>query len=129
ANNWIDQHDKTDVDFRLLRARSDLGAFRLREAAGELQKLLTDSPEVSAVYYYLAQVYIQQEEPGAAQQAFNDALHAQPGYLPAILGLGNLSLQGGDASLALNYAGQVIATSFWIADAHLLAGGAYLLRG
>jgi tetratricopeptide (TPR) repeat protein len=133
ANDWIDQwvakNDRHDVDFRLLRARSDLGAFRLREAAAELQNLLKDSPDVPAIYYYLAQVYLRQEETGAAAQAFNEALRAQPGYLPAILGLGNISLQQGDASVALNYASQVIATSFWLADAHILAGSSYLLSG
>jgi tetratricopeptide (TPR) repeat protein len=128
ANDWIDQRDHKDVDFRLLRARSDLGALRLREAAGELQSLLQDSPDVPAVYYYLAQVYVRQEEPAAAQQAFNEALRLQPGYLPAILGLGNVSLQQGNATVALNYASQVIATSFWLADAHVLAGSANLLR-
>jgi tetratricopeptide (TPR) repeat protein len=129
ANDWIDRHDAKDVDFRLLRARSDLGAFRLRQAAAELQKLLQDSPEVPAVYYYLGQVHVQQEEPAAAQQAFTNALQEQPGYLPAILALGNISLQRGDANVALNYASQVIATSFWLADAHILAGSAYLLAG
>jgi len=134
ANDWIDhhehdQHDRKDVDFRLLHARSDLGAFRLREAAGELRNLLADSPDAAAVYYYLAQVYVRQEEPAAAQEAFRDALRVQPGYLPAILGLGNISLQQGNAGVALNYASQVIATSFWLADAHVLAGSANLLRG
>jgi tetratricopeptide (TPR) repeat protein len=129
ANDWIDHHNHSDVDFRLLRARSDLGAFRLHEAARELRNLLADSPDAAAVYYYLAQVYVRQEEPAAAQQAFSDALRAQPGYLPAILGLGNISLQAGNAGVALNYASQVIATSFWLADAHVLAGSANLLRG
>ena len=129
ANNWIDQHDHKDVDFRLLRARTDLGSFRLREAADELRNLLQESPDVPAVYYYLAQVYVRQEEPAGAQRAFSDALRVQPGYLPAMLGLGNISLQRGDANLALNYASQVIATSFWVADAHILAGSAYLLLG
>jgi tetratricopeptide (TPR) repeat protein len=130
ANDWIDQHnhDHKDVDFRLLRARSDLGAFHLREAETELKSLLQDSPDVPAVDYYLAEVYLQQEEPAAAQQAFSDAIRVQPGYLPAILGLGNISLQQGNAD-ALNYASHVIATSFWLADAHLLAGSAKLLRG
>ena len=129
ANDWIDQHDRKDADFRLLRARSDLGAFHLREAASELEALVKDSPDLPQVYYYLAQVHLRQEEPAAAQQAFTDALRAQPGYLPAILGLGNISLQQGDANVALNYASQLIATSFWLADAHLLAGSAFLLRG
>jgi tetratricopeptide (TPR) repeat protein len=129
ADDWIDHHDSKDTDFRLLRARSDLGAFRLREAADELHSLLQDSPDVPAVYYYLAQVYVRQEEPAAAQQALNEALRVQPGYLPAILGLGNISLQQGNAAVALSYASQVIATSFWLADAHILAGSANLLRG
>jgi hypothetical protein len=49
-------------------------------------------------------VYVRQEEPGAAQQAFNQALRVQPGYLPAILGFGNISLQHDEANVALNYA-------------------------
>jgi len=38
-------------------------------------------------------------------------------------------LQQNDADGALRYASQVIATSFWVADAHAIAGSAYLLRG
>jgi tetratricopeptide (TPR) repeat protein len=129
ADDWIDQHDHKDPEFRLLRARSDLGALKLKDAADELEGLVQDSPDLPAVFYYLAQVRVQQEQPGAAQQAYNDALHAQPGYLPAILGLGNISLQQGQAQVALNYASEAIATSFWLADAHLLAGSAYLLGG
>ena len=131
ADDWIQQRDKDskDTDFRLLRARSDLGAFRLREAAGELQSLLKDSPELPAVYFYLAQAYSAQEQPAQAQQALNDALRVQPGYLPALLGLGNLSLQQNNAAAALAYASQVIATSFWIADTHIIAGSSYLLQG
>ncbi len=131
AEQWIDQRDKDqkDADFRLLRARSDLGAFRLREAAAELQGLIKDSPDVPAVYFYLSQVYSAQEQAAAAQQALTDALRAQPGYLPALLGLGNISLQQSDATAALGYASRVIATSFWLADAHVLAGSSFLLRG
>lgn len=129
ANDWIDQHDRKDPEFRLLRARSDLGALKLKDAADELEGLVQDSPDVPAVFYYLAQVRTQQEQPAAAQQAYNDALRAQPGYLPAILGLGNISLQQGMAQTALNYASEAIASSFWLADAHLLAGSAYLLDG
>ncbi len=131
ADQWIDQHDKNgkDADFRLLRARTDLGAFRLREAAAELQGLLKDSPELPAVYFYLAQVYATQEQQARAQQALTDALRVQPGYLPALLGLGNISLQQNNATSALAYASQVIATSFWIADAHIIAGSSYLMQG
>jgi predicted Zn-dependent protease len=103
AEQWIDQRDKgrSDVDFRLLRARSYLGAFRLREAAAELQGLIKDSSDVPAVYFYLAQVYSAQEQAGEAQQALTEALRIQLGYLPALLGLGNISLQQNNGSAAL----------------------------
>jgi tetratricopeptide (TPR) repeat protein len=93
AEQWIDQRDKDrkDAEFRLLRARSYLGAFRLREAATELQGLIKDSPDVPAVYFYLAQVYTAQEQAAAAQQALTEALRVQPGYLPALLSLGDIS--------------------------------------
>ena len=131
AEQWIDQRDKDrkDADFRLLRARSYLGAFRLREAAGELQGLIRDSPDLPAVYFYLAQVYSAQEQGAQAQQSLIEALKSQPGYLPALLGLGNISLQQNDGNSALAYASRVIATSFWLADAHVLAGSAYMLLG
>jgi len=131
ANDWIEQRDsgQRDLDFQLLRARSDLGALRLQDARSELQKLLRDSPDVPALYYYLAQVYVRQEETGQAQQAFAQALRVQPGYVPALLGLANISLQQNDSDGALRYASQVIATSFWLADAHAAAGSAYLIRG
>jgi tetratricopeptide (TPR) repeat protein len=131
AYQWIEQRDKAgkDADFRLLRARADLGAYRLREAAGELQSLLKDSPELPAVYFYLSQVYSAQEQPAQAQQALMEALRVQPGYLPALLGLGNLSLQQNNASAALAYASQIIATSFWVAEAHIRAGSSYLMQG
>jgi tetratricopeptide (TPR) repeat protein len=131
AEQWIDQRDKNhkDADFRLLRARSYLGAFRLREAAAELQSLIKDSPDLPAVYFYLAQVYSSQEQGAQAQQALAEALRVQPGYLPALLGLGNISLQQNDGNAALGYASRIIATSYWLADAHVLAGSAFLLLG
>jgi tetratricopeptide (TPR) repeat protein len=131
AEQWVDQRDKgrKDAGFRLLRARSYLGAFRLREAAAELQSLIKDSPDLPAVFFYLAQVYSAQEQSAQAQQALTEALRVQPGYLPALLGLGNISLQQSDANSALGYASRVIATSFWVADAHVLAGSSYLLLG
>jgi tetratricopeptide (TPR) repeat protein len=131
TDQWIDQrdHSRSDADFRLLRARSYLGAFRLREAAAELQSLIKDSPDVPAVYFYLAQVDSAQEQAGEAQQALTEALRVQPGYLPALLGLGNISLQQNNGSAALAYASRIIATSPWLADAHILAGSSYLLLG
>jgi tetratricopeptide (TPR) repeat protein len=131
AEQWLDQRDKDrkDAGFRLLRARTYLGAFRLREAAAELQRLIKDSPDLPAVYFYLAQVDSAQEQAAQAQQALTDALRVQPGYLPALLGLGNISLQQNDANSALAYASRIIATSFWQADAHVLAGSSFLLLG
>jgi tetratricopeptide (TPR) repeat protein len=131
AEQWLDQRDKDrkDAGFRLLRARTYLGAFRLREAAAELQSLIKDSPDLPAVYFYLAQVDSAQEQAAQAQQALTDALRVQPGYLPALLGLGNISLQKNDAKSSLAYASRIIATSFWLADAHVLAGSSFLLLG
>jgi len=131
ADQWIDQRDKDrkDAGFRLLRARSYLGEFRLREADAELQGLIKDSPDLPAVYFYLAQVDLAEEQRAQAQRALTDALRVQPGYLPALLGLGNISLQQNNADAALAYASQVIATSFWVADAHVIAGSSYLLLG
>lgn len=130
ADQWIDQRDKDrkDSGFRLLRARSYLGAFRLREADAELQSLVKDFPDLPAVYFYLSQVDSAQEKGVQAQQALTDALRVQPGYLPALLGLGDISLQQNNANAALAYASQVIATSFWVADAHILAGSSYLMQ-
>ena len=131
ADQWIDQRDRDgkDAEFRLLRARSYLGAFRLREAAAELESLIKDSPDLPAVYFYLAQVDSAQEEGAQAQQALTEALRVQPGYLPALVGLGNISLQQNNANSALAYASQVIATSFWVAEAHVIAGSSYLQQG
>jgi tetratricopeptide (TPR) repeat protein len=131
AGRWIDLRDKDrkDPDFRLLRARSDLGAFRLREAESELESLIKDSPDLPAVYFYLAQVHSAQEQAVQAQQALAEAIRVQPGYLPALLGLGNISLQQNNANAALAYASRIIATSFWVADAHVLAGSSYVQLG
>lgn len=131
ADQWLDLRDKDrkDPSFRLLRARSDLGAFRLREAAAELDSLIKDSPDLPAVYFYLAQVDSAEEQPAQAQQSLAEAIRLQPGYLPALLGLGNISLQQKNANAALAYASRIIATSFWVADAHVLAGSSYVLLG
>jgi tetratricopeptide (TPR) repeat protein len=130
-NQWLDQRDKErqDVAFRLLRSRSYLGAFRLHEAAGELQGLIEDSPDAATVYFYLSQVYSAQEETARAQQALIQALRIQPGYSPALLGLGNIRLQQNNPNAALAYASQIIAATFWVVDAHILAGSSYLLMG
>src|SRR5580658_1113743 len=137
ARDWIDHFNnlqyasKNDPAFRVLRARADLGALRLRDAAVELQNLLRgpqdDWPDPAA-YYYLAQVYLAQEDPAAAQQALTQSVAVQPGYLPGLLGLGRIRLQQNDGNGALTYASQVIATSYWLADAHIIAGSAYLLK-
>jgi tetratricopeptide (TPR) repeat protein len=129
ADQWLARQDRKDPDFRLLRARADMGAFRLREASSQLDSLIKDSPDQPAVYFYLAQVDTAEEQPALAQQALTEATKIQPGYLPGLLGLGNISLQQNNAAGALAYASQVIATSFWVTDAHLLAGGSYLLQG
>lgn len=131
ADQWIDQRDPShkDVDFRLLRARSALGSFRLEEAASQLQSLIKDSPDLPAVYFFLAQTAIAQEQPGQAQQDLAEAVRIQPGYLPALLGLGNISLQQNNAAAALAYASRIIATSFWVAEAHVIAGSSYLIQG
>jgi len=54
TDQWIDQHDKDrkDPDFRLLRARADLGALRLREARSELEGLIRDSPDVPSIFIW-----------------------------------------------------------------------------
>ncbi len=134
ASQWLDQRGKMDDNskdpgFRLLRARADLGAIRLHDAATELESLIRDSSDLPAVYFYLSQVDSAQEQPAQAQQALVDAIRVQSGYLPALLGLGNISLQQNDAHTAISYASQVIATSFWVADAHILAGSSYLQLG
>jgi tetratricopeptide (TPR) repeat protein len=130
ADEWLNRHAKNsaDPDFRLLRARAALGAFRLHEASAALQSLIEDSPDLPAVYFYLAQVDSAEERPDQAQEALTQALRAQPGYLPALLGLGNISLQQNQPGTALAYASQVIATTFWSAEAHILAGSSYLLQ-
>lgn len=131
AEQWIRQRDpdNRNPDFRLFKARAYLGEMRLRDASSELQKLIKDSPDLPSVYFYLSQVYSAQEQPVRAQQALNDALRVQPGYLPALLGLGNMSLQQRIPDAALAYASRVIATSFWISDAHIIAGNSYLQQG
>lgn len=131
AEQWIRQRDpdNRNPDFRLLKARAYLGWMRLRDASSELQKLIKNSPDLPSVYFYLSQVYSAQEQPVQAQQALNDALRVQPGYLPALLGLANISLQQHNPDAALAYASRVIATSFWISDAHIIAGCSYLQQG
>jgi tetratricopeptide (TPR) repeat protein len=131
AEQWISERDKDqkDPDFRLLRARSELGAFQLRDATAGLEGLIKDSPDLPAVYFYLAQADVAEEQTPQAQQALLEALRLQPGYLPALLSLGNISLQKNDAKAALDYASRIIATSFWVADAHVIAGSSYLLQG
>jgi hypothetical protein len=83
---------------------------RLDPKTGEFKEYPLKPPG-SGPRGFLAQVYVRQEEPGAAQQEFNQALRVQPGYLPAILGFGNINLQHDEANVALNYASQVIAAS------------------
>jgi len=132
ADQWIDQRDKDkdpkDPDFRLLRARSYLGAFRLREAAGELESLVRDSPDLPAVYFYLAQVAFAQSKQRKRSRlwpmpsAFSQDICRRCWAL-AIL------VKAKRSKCALAYASRVIATSFWVDDAHVLAGSSYLLLG
>ena len=131
AETWIDKHNKKDTDpvFDLLRARAATGEYRLRDAIAELQSLIQSDPGNTAAQYYLSQADLQRGDVEGAKSALADALRTQPGYLSALLGLGNISLQMGDSASALRYADQIIVHSYWIVDAHLIAGNAYVLRG
>ena len=130
AERWIDKQDKRDKDpaFQLLRARAYIGAQRLRDAVSELQGIIQKEPGNTLAHFYLAQADLQRGELEAAKAALVDALRVQPGYASAMLGLGDIGLQQNDSHIALQYADQVIAQSYWNVDAHLLAGNAYVLR-
>jgi tetratricopeptide (TPR) repeat protein len=130
AERWIDKQDKKDKDpaFQLLRARAYIGEHRLRDAVSELQGLIQEEPANTLAHFYLAQTDLQRGELEAAKAALADALRVQPGYVSALLGLGDIGLQQNDSHIALEYADQIIAQSYWVVDAHLLAGNAYVLR-
>lgn len=131
AETWIDKHNKKDMDpaFQLLRARAETGEYRLRDAIADLQSLIQSDPGNTLAQYYLAQADLQRGDVEGAKSALADALRTRPGYLSALLELGNISLEMGDSASALRYADQIIVHSYWIVDAHLIAGNAYVLRG
>jgi tetratricopeptide (TPR) repeat protein len=130
AEGWIDKEDKKGEEpaFQLLRARVHMGEYRLRDAVTELQSLIQNEPGNILALYYLAQADMQRGDLEASKSALADALRVQPGFASALLGLGDIELQQQDPEKALEFANQVIARSYWVADAHLLSGNAYILR-
>lgn len=131
AEDWIGKHDENskDLESRLLRARVYLAEYRTRDATNELQALTQENPTLAAPHYYLAQAFAQKDDWKSARQALIEAVRVQPGYLPALLGLGDLSVHQNDTAVALEYANQIISQSYWVVNAHLIAGNAYVLRG
>jgi tetratricopeptide (TPR) repeat protein len=130
AEQWIDKEDKKDKEpaFQLLRARTYMGTYRLNDAISELQGLIRQEPDNTLAYSYLSQAHLQKGDLQAARTALVDALQVQPGNISALVGLGNLSLQQNDSEGALAYSNQIVAQSYWVVNAHLVAGNAYVLR-
>ncbi len=131
AEQWIGKGSKKnkDPEFRLLRARAYLGEYRVRDAISELRSLINEAPSMVGAHYTLGQAYFQKGDLRAAKDALTEATRVQPGYLPGLLGLAELSLQERDSAVALQYASEIISQSYWVAGAHLIAGNAHLLRG
>lgn len=132
AEEWTAKQDSKknkDPELRLLHARALAGQYRLREAIAENQAVIKEAPGLVAAQYALAQAYLQKGDLRAAKDAMTDALRLQPGYVPAFLGLANIALRQNDFQVALQYANQIIAQTYWVPEAHLLAGNAYLLHG
>lgn len=131
ADEWIAKQgtkkDK-DAEFHLLHARSLAGQYRLREAIAEDQAAIKAAPGMVSAQYVLAQAYLQKGDLQAAKDAMTDALRLQPGYLPAFLGLANIALRQNDPQVALQYANQIISQTYWVPEAHIIAGEAYVLR-
>jgi tetratricopeptide (TPR) repeat protein len=131
AEGWIDKEDKKDKEpaFQLLRAREYIGTYRLNDATSELQGLIQQEPSNTLAYFYLAQAHLQKGDLQSARTAYVDALRVQPGNISAMVGLADISLQEGDSDGALAYANQIVAQSYWVVNAHLVAGNAYVIRG
>ncbi len=131
ADEWIArQGSKKDKDpeFRLLHARTLAGQYRLREAIAEDQAAIKAAPGMVAAQYALAQTYLQKGDLPTAKDAMTDALRLQPGYVPAFLGLAKIALRQNDPKVALQYANQIISQTYWVPEAHIIAGDAYVLR-
>jgi len=131
AESWINKRDKRQQDpsFQVLRARAHIGEYQLREAISELESVIQDDPGDPDAYFYLAQAELDRGNLEGAKSAYSETLSVQPGYVAALLGLGNVSLEQNDRELALQYANQVIDRAYWNTNAHILAGNAQILRG
>jgi tetratricopeptide (TPR) repeat protein len=131
AERWLDKENKNERDstYEILRARVYIGEYRMRDAISNLQAVLRNDTGNILAHYYLAQADLKGGDPEGAKAELVGVLELQPGYISALLGLGDLSLQKNDPGVALEYANQIITQSYWMVDAHLLAGNAYILRG
>ncbi len=132
AQIWVDKGIKDkdlETVFRLLRARIYIGQNHYRDAISELQRDLQANPNLMEAYYYLGQAYFRKGDMGAAKVAFGSALRVAPGYIPALLALGDLALQERAGDVALQYASQIVSNASWVPEAFIVLGNAQLLKG
>jgi tetratricopeptide (TPR) repeat protein len=132
AERWIEagrRRQPQSPDWLLYRSQAELGQKRFSGAITDLQNAIQRNPSRVDFYDQLGKTYFATGDFVAAKSALGDALRLQPNDVPALLAMANISLQENNASLALQYAQQILAAHLWDAEAHLVAGDAWLLKG
>ncbi len=81
------------------------------------------NPEKPEPYQNIAEIYIEKQMPGLARVYYKKALSAEPGFAPALLGLGRICIQQGDFRKAIEYIQGAIAGNLRDpAPAYILSG-------
>ncbi|MHC5200606.1 tetratricopeptide repeat protein [Myroides sp. LJL119] len=111
----------------LSQAIDKLDKLELNSAKQILRKLLVEDPNQGAAYYYLGDVYLQQDKVDSARITFNQGLAVKDnGYLNYI-GLGQIDLlQGNNQGATLNFAKAQSKIKRRDYDQKLLIANAYL---
>jgi tetratricopeptide (TPR) repeat protein len=130
ARYWIEEASKRradDSDLFLYRSQLEMGQKHNRTAISEIQNAIRQNPSKADYHDQLGRIYLTKGDYVAAKSAFSDALRIQPDDVGALVAMADISLQEEDWRVALQYAHEISAYHIWDAEAHLIAGNAYVV--
>lgn len=91
-------------------------------AQSELERLVAEVPRSAEAHHRLGRVLLAQSRPADAEAAFQEALELDHEYVDALVGLGQVALEGGRLVEALRWLDQAIELEPARAEAHLARG-------
>jgi tetratricopeptide (TPR) repeat protein len=131
VNAVLKENPKDDDAIALRASLSLLGGTKdqLQSAINDLQSVLSRMPNNHVVRYNLGRALLANSDPKGARVQFEEAIKAQPDYLPARIGLAQVLLQSGDSNRTVQVTQEILARDPRNVAARLLRSRALIRLG